>query len=165
MRLVESFPAVYYTPQVLFIRQLPTNFSAITVRACNRPQPLLACDADLGVNFLPADPPICGRVGAQGLPFSSSVRCSAAARRHTHTPACHPGLPLGAGIVSPPLANAPRSARFTTTLVSHVSLRAAGGGTRRARPCMIPTNRTIRTHTTIRVWDLGPDFHTGYRFV
>ena len=51
MRLVESFLAVYYTSQVLFIRQLPTNFSAITVGACNRPQPLLACDANPGVNF------------------------------------------------------------------------------------------------------------------
>ena len=51
MRLVGSFPAVYYT-LVLSIRQLPTNFSAITVGACNRPQRLLACNANLGVNFL-----------------------------------------------------------------------------------------------------------------
>ena len=42
MRLVESFLAVYYTPQVLFIRQLPTNFGAITVRACNKAS-TLAC--------------------------------------------------------------------------------------------------------------------------
>ena len=50
MRLVGSFPAVYYT-LVLSIRQLPTNFSAITALVCKGPQPSLACDADPEVNF------------------------------------------------------------------------------------------------------------------
>ena len=51
MRLVESFLAVYYTSQVLFVRQLPTNFSAMTKFGCKGPRPLLACDAHPQVNF------------------------------------------------------------------------------------------------------------------
>jgi len=52
MRLDETFPAVYYTLCVVSMRQLPTNFSAITDSGCKATQPLLACDADPQINFL-----------------------------------------------------------------------------------------------------------------
>lgn len=93
------------------------------------------------------DLPTLGASGCEGrffsLSFGAQPLCS-----FTHAPACPRRPAARSRHREPPLANVPRSARFTTTLVSHVSLRAAGGGTRRARPCMIPTNRTIRTHTS-----------------
>ena len=52
MRLVETFPAVYCTLHVVSMRQLPTNFSAITISACKGPQSLLACNAHPQINFL-----------------------------------------------------------------------------------------------------------------
>ena len=48
MRLVASFPTVYYMPQSASVRTLLTIFAAIATKG---PQKLLACDAHLGFNF------------------------------------------------------------------------------------------------------------------
>ena len=55
--------------------------------------------------------PTSGHGSGVRVALFSLVRCPAAPRLHTHRQA-QGGLPLGAGIVSPSLANAPRSARF-----------------------------------------------------
>ena len=65
--------------------------------------------------------PTSGHGSGVRVALFSLVRCPAAPRLHTHRQA-QGGLPLGAGIVSPSLANAPRSARFPLRFSSPLSL-------------------------------------------